>query len=193
MRTEARSSPPWPERALRGRIHNSRLLKTNSRKSTCRPGAAIHWERQGVTYLRLTRRTKQNKQRWPCSRRSRPRFRTSALSGSLSSTSRYAARRLADLRPTPIEPHPQEPVCGEEPNPTWVLPPQDIRLMSEGNELEFQGGATTNVEAEDRIIMPATELRDLPAGALFIRRSCGAVAQRRSDCRVCRAAGYATL
>ena len=57
---------------------------------------------------------------------------------------------VEDLRPNPVEPHPQEPVCGEEPNPTWVLPPQDTYLMSKGNELEFQGGATTNAEAEDR-------------------------------------------
>jgi hypothetical protein len=46
--------------------------------------------------------------------------------------------------------HPQEPVCGEEPNPTWVLPPQDTHLLSKGNELEFQGGAATNAEGEDR-------------------------------------------
>jgi hypothetical protein len=31
-----------------------------------------------------------------------------------------------------------------------VLPPQDTHLMSKGNELEFQGGATANAEAEDR-------------------------------------------
>jgi hypothetical protein len=31
-----------------------------------------------------------------------------------------------------------------------VLPPQDTHLMSKGNELEFQGGAATNAEGEDR-------------------------------------------
>jgi len=56
---------------------------------------------------------------------------------------------VEDLRPNSVEPHPQEPVCGEEPNPTFVLPPQDTHLMSKGNELEFQGGATANAEAED--------------------------------------------
>jgi hypothetical protein len=40
-------------------------------------------------------------------------------------------------RPNAVEPHPQEPICGEEPNPTWALPPQDTHLMSKGNELEF--------------------------------------------------------
>jgi hypothetical protein len=57
---------------------------------------------------------------------------------------------VEDLRPNPVEPHPQEPVCGEESNPTFVLPPQDAHLMSKGNELEFQGGAATKAEGEQR-------------------------------------------
>ena len=57
---------------------------------------------------------------------------------------------VEDLRPNAVEPHPQEPVCGEQPKPTWVLSPQDTHLMSKGNELEFQGGAAKNAEDEDR-------------------------------------------
>ena len=56
---------------------------------------------------------------------------------------------VEDLRPNPIKPHPQEPVCGEEPKPTWVLPPQDTHLMPKGNELEFQRGAASKAESED--------------------------------------------
>ena len=55
---------------------------------------------------------------------------------------------VEDLRPNPVKPHPEEPVGGEEPKPTWVLPPQDTHLMSKGNELEFQGGAATKPESE---------------------------------------------
>ena len=57
---------------------------------------------------------------------------------------------VEDLWPNSVEPHPQEPVCGEEPKPTFVLPPQDTHLMSKGNKFEFQGGAATNAEGEDR-------------------------------------------
>ena len=53
-----------------------------------------------------------------------------------------------DLRPNPVKPHPEEPVCGEEPKPTWALPPQDGHLMSQSDELKFQRGATTNTEGE---------------------------------------------
>ena len=56
---------------------------------------------------------------------------------------------VQDLRPNPVKPHPEEPVCGEEPKPTWVLPPQDAHLMSKGNEFDFQGGAATKPEGED--------------------------------------------
>jgi hypothetical protein len=38
---------------------------------------------------------------------------------------------------------------GEEPNPTWVLPPQDAHLMPQANQLELQGGAATKSEGED--------------------------------------------
>ena len=30
---------------------------------------------------------------------------------------------IEDLRPNPVKPHPEKSVCGEEPKPTWVLPP----------------------------------------------------------------------
>jgi hypothetical protein len=55
---------------------------------------------------------------------------------------------VEDLRPNSVEPHPQEPVY--EPNPTFVLSPQDTHLMSKGNELEFQAGAATDAEGEGR-------------------------------------------
>jgi len=45
---------------------------------------------------------------------------------------------LRTLRPNPVKPHPEEPVGGDEPRPTWVLPSQDTHLISKGNELEFQ-------------------------------------------------------
>jgi hypothetical protein len=53
---------------------------------------------------------------------------------------------IEDLRPNPIKPHPQEPVCGEEPKPTGVLAPQDAHLLSKGNELKFKAGAATNTK-----------------------------------------------
>jgi hypothetical protein len=52
------------------------------------------------------------------------------------------------IRPNPVEPHPEQPVCGEQPKPTWALPPQDTHLMSQRDELEFQGGGATKPEAE---------------------------------------------
>ena len=53
---------------------------------------------------------------------------------------------VEDLRPDPVKPHPEQPVGGEEPRPTRVLPAQDGQLMSQGDEFEFQGEATTNPE-----------------------------------------------
>jgi len=57
---------------------------------------------------------------------------------------------VEDLRPNLVEAYPQESFSGQEPNPTWVPPPQDTHLMSKGNELEFQGGTATNAEGEPR-------------------------------------------
>src|SRR6202030_3037242 len=60
----------------------------------------------------------------------------------------YQHHRVEDLRPTPVKPNPEKSVRGEEPNPTCALPPQDTHLMSQRDELEFQGGAATKPEAE---------------------------------------------
>ena len=57
---------------------------------------------------------------------------------------------VEDLRPDPVKPHPEQPVGGEEPGLARALPPQDGHLMSQGDELEFQGEATTNPEREQR-------------------------------------------
>ena len=56
--------------------------------------------------------------------------------------------RVQGPRPDPVKPHPEEPVCGEQPKPTRALPSQDGHLMSQGNELEFQGGTASNTEGE---------------------------------------------
>ena len=50
------------------------------------------------------------------------------------------------LRLNPIQPHPEAPVCAKESNPTRTLSPQDGHLMSQGDELKLQGGATANAE-----------------------------------------------
>src|SRR5450830_1224793 len=55
---------------------------------------------------------------------------------------------VEDLRPNPVQPHPEEPVGGEEPKLTRALPPQDSHLMSQGDELKLQGGAAANTERE---------------------------------------------
>src|ERR1700730_1416539 len=60
----------------------------------------------------------------------------------------YQHHRVEDLRPNPVKPNPEKSVGGEEPNPTWALSPQDTHLMSQRDELEFQGGAATKPEAE---------------------------------------------
>ena len=56
---------------------------------------------------------------------------------------------VEDLRPNPIKPHTEEAICREQPKPTWVLTPQDGHLMSQSDELEFQGGAASKTESED--------------------------------------------
>jgi hypothetical protein len=55
---------------------------------------------------------------------------------------------VQDLRPNPVTPHPEEPVCAEQPRATWSLPPQDSYLLSQGDELKLQGGAAANTERE---------------------------------------------
>lgn len=54
------------------------------------------------------------------------------------------------LRPDSVKPHPEQPICGEKPNPTFALAPQDGHLMPKGDELKFQAGAATKAEREQR-------------------------------------------
>jgi hypothetical protein len=57
---------------------------------------------------------------------------------------------VQDLRPNPVEPHPEQPICGEKLNPTFALAPQDGDLMPKGDELKFQAGTATKAEREQR-------------------------------------------
>ena len=59
---------------------------------------------------------------------------------------------VEDLRAESVKPHPEQPVGGEEPRLSGTLPAQDGQLMSQGDEFELQGEATTNPERE-----PGTE------------------------------------
>ena len=52
------------------------------------------------------------------------------------------------LRPNPVEPYPENPVCAEEPKPAWPLSPQHHYLMSKGDELKFQRDAATKAESK---------------------------------------------
>ena len=57
---------------------------------------------------------------------------------------------VEDLRPESVKPHPEQPVGGEEePRLSGTLPAQDGQLMSQGDEFELQGEATTNPEREE--------------------------------------------
>jgi hypothetical protein len=73
-----------------------------------------------------------------------------------------ADRASPQGRPNPVKPNPEKSVRGEEPNPTWALSPQDTHLMSQRDELEFQGGAARSrkpsmeTTVERIMIMPAT-------------------------------------
>jgi hypothetical protein len=58
--------------------------------------------------------------------------------------------RVDDLRPNPVEPHPQQPVERRKLGPTGSLPAQDGQLMLKGNKLKFQQGATAKMEGEDQ-------------------------------------------
>jgi hypothetical protein len=55
---------------------------------------------------------------------------------------------VEDLRPNLLKPHPEEPVCAEQPRATWSLPPQNGHLMSQGDEFKLQGSAAANTERE---------------------------------------------
>src|SRR5438094_3498542 len=54
------------------------------------------------------------------------------------------------MGPDPIKPHPEQPIRGEKLNPTGALAPQDGHLMPKGDQLEFQAGAATKAEREQR-------------------------------------------
>jgi len=55
---DARISPSWPERTLRGRIHYCRLIETKPQESTCRSGAGhtfgTHNGRSTTFFVTLT-------------------------------------------------------------------------------------------------------------------------------------------
>jgi hypothetical protein len=55
---------------------------------------------------------------------------------------------VQDLRPDPIQPHPKQPIGGEELKATFALSPQDAHLMPKGDEFKFPGGTTSNTEGE---------------------------------------------
>jgi hypothetical protein len=48
----------------------------------------------------------------------------------------------------PIQPHPEEPVCAKEPQPTRTLTSQDGHLMSQSEQLKLQRSAATKAERE---------------------------------------------
>jgi hypothetical protein len=58
--------------------------------------------------------------------------------------------RVNDLRPNPVEPHPQEPVERCKLRPTGPLSVQDGQLMLQGNKLKLQRSAAAKTEDEDR-------------------------------------------
>ena len=55
---------------------------------------------------------------------------------------------VEDLRPDPVEPHPEQPADGEEPRMSGTLPAQDGQLMPQGDEFQFQRGSATKPESE---------------------------------------------
>jgi hypothetical protein len=54
------------------------------------------------------------------------------------------------LRPDPVEPHPEQPIRGEQLNPAFALASQDGDLMPKSDEFKFQTGAATKAEREQR-------------------------------------------
>ena len=50
------------------------------------------------------------------------------------------------LRPNPVEPHPEQLICGEQLNPAFVLALQDGDLMPKSDEFKFQAGAAPKAE-----------------------------------------------
>jgi hypothetical protein len=57
---------------------------------------------------------------------------------------------VEDLRPDPVEPHPEQPIRGEKLNPAFALAPQDGDLMPKSYEFKLQTGAATKAQREQR-------------------------------------------
>ena len=55
---------------------------------------------------------------------------------------------VEDLRPSSVKPHPEEPVCEEEPKPAFALAPEHGDLVPKGDEFKFQRDAAANTERE---------------------------------------------
>ena len=55
---------------------------------------------------------------------------------------------VEDLRPNLVKPHPEEPVCEEEPKPAFALTPEHGDLVLKGDKFKFQRDAAANTERE---------------------------------------------
>ena len=55
---------------------------------------------------------------------------------------------VEDLRPSSVKPHPEEPVCEEEPKPAFALTPEHGDLVPKGDKFKFQRDAAANTERE---------------------------------------------
>src|SRR2546430_5647511 len=64
-------------------------------------------------------------------------------------TTLFRSHGVEDLRPNPVKPQPEEPVGGEEPRPTWVLPPQD-RSEEHTSELQSQSNLVCRLLLEKK-------------------------------------------
>jgi len=53
---------------------------------------------------------------------------------------------VEDLRPSSVKPHPEEPVCEEEPKPAFALTPEHGDLVSKCDKFKFQRDAAANTE-----------------------------------------------
>src|SRR5215471_3862977 len=58
--------------------------------------------------------------------------------------------RVDDLRPNPVEPHPQQPIERRKLRPAGSLSPQHGQLMTHGDQLNFQRDAAAKTEGEER-------------------------------------------
>ena len=58
--------------------------------------------------------------------------------------------RVGDLRPDPVEPHPQEPIERRKLRPAGPLSAQHGQLMTHGHQLNFQRGAAAKTEGEEQ-------------------------------------------